>query len=222
MTGIPPFNDDTPEKIFENILTRNIEWPKIPDDISFEAYDFISKLLSIDITQRLGYNNDAEELKQHPFLKDVDWDSLLSEDAAVFVPQLDSQTDTSYFDEDRQGSMGGVLRDITLSGKSTDDTTALSFDGNGTNQSSPTVSKVISASMQSPQASSFIVPSLTFSPASSISSPTSNTSSEGKRISEQMESSASPSKEYDVFSDFSYTNVSNLQSLTLEKTMRKK
>lgn len=31
LVGIPPFNDETPEKIFENILTRKIEWPEIGD-----------------------------------------------------------------------------------------------------------------------------------------------------------------------------------------------
>ena len=224
LTGIPPFNDDSPEKIFENILKRNIEWPKIPDDISVEAYDFINRLLSIDRTQRLGYgDDDAEEVKQHPFLRDVDWDSLLSEDAAVFVPQLDSQTDTSYFDEDRQGSMGGVLRDLSLSEKRAACTDPPSFDVSTPLQSSPPTSKATSASIQSPQSTSFAVPSLNFSPSSSsLSSPVSSLHSESKHTNEEMSNSASPSKEYDVFSDFSYTNVSNLQSLTLEKTMRKK
>lgn len=201
-------------------MKRNIEWPKIPDDISFEAYDFINKLLSIDSAQRLGYgDDDAEEVKRHPFLQGVDWDSLLSEDAAVFVPQLDSQTDTSYFDEDRKGSMGGVLRDISLSEKG-----PLSFDVNATNQQSPAISCATSTSIQSPQSTSFVVPSPAFSSSStSFSSPiTSLRSEDEQHVNRQMDNSVSPSKEYDVFSDFSYTNVSNLQTLTLEKTIRKK
>lgn len=30
LTGIPPFNDDSPEKIFENISNLKIEWEQIP------------------------------------------------------------------------------------------------------------------------------------------------------------------------------------------------
>ena len=29
IVGIPPFNDQTPELIFQNILNRNITWPTI-------------------------------------------------------------------------------------------------------------------------------------------------------------------------------------------------
>lgn len=32
LLGGPPFNDETPDKIFNNILERNIEWPPEDDD----------------------------------------------------------------------------------------------------------------------------------------------------------------------------------------------
>lgn len=32
LVGIPPFNDETPEKIYNNILKGYIEWPEIGDD----------------------------------------------------------------------------------------------------------------------------------------------------------------------------------------------
>lgn len=32
LVGIPPFNDETPDKIYNNILKGNIEWPEIGDD----------------------------------------------------------------------------------------------------------------------------------------------------------------------------------------------
>lgn len=32
LLGGPPFNDETPDKIFKNILARNIEWPPEDDD----------------------------------------------------------------------------------------------------------------------------------------------------------------------------------------------
>jgi hypothetical protein len=29
LVGVPPFNDETVEKVFENILNNKIEWPPI-------------------------------------------------------------------------------------------------------------------------------------------------------------------------------------------------
>ncbi|KAI3792030.1 hypothetical protein L2E82_05899 [Cichorium intybus] len=43
-TGIPPFNAESPQQIFGNIMNRDIPWPKIPEEMSFEAYDLINKL----------------------------------------------------------------------------------------------------------------------------------------------------------------------------------
>ncbi|KAK9103241.1 hypothetical protein Sjap_020495 [Stephania japonica] len=43
LVGIPPFNADHPLKIFDNILNRDITWPMIPEEMSYEAYDLIDK-----------------------------------------------------------------------------------------------------------------------------------------------------------------------------------
>lgn len=59
LVGIPPFNDESVPKIFENIKNHKIEWPDIgyeEDCISPEAYDLISKLLNPKFQQRLGAN----------------------------------------------------------------------------------------------------------------------------------------------------------------------
>lgn len=53
--GIPPFNADTPEQIFENILDRRIEWPDDPEDMSPECMDLIDKLLEPEFKKRLGH-----------------------------------------------------------------------------------------------------------------------------------------------------------------------
>ena len=37
LLGSPPFNDDTPEDIFSNILNRKIEWPPEDDDCLSQA-----------------------------------------------------------------------------------------------------------------------------------------------------------------------------------------
>ena len=47
MTGIPPFMDDTPEAVFENILSGRIEWPENDEALSLEAVEAISSLLTL-------------------------------------------------------------------------------------------------------------------------------------------------------------------------------
>ncbi|CAN6891302.1 unnamed protein product [Brassica oleracea] len=95
MVGIPPFNADHPEQIFDNILNRNIPWPSVPEEMSHEARDLIDRLLTEDPHQRLGARG-AAEVKQHIFFKDINWDTL-AEQKAAFVPDSEDVLDTSYF-----------------------------------------------------------------------------------------------------------------------------
>lgn len=41
----------------------------------------------------------AAEVKQHQFFHHLDWNSLLRQ-KAEFIPQLESEDDTSYFDSE--------------------------------------------------------------------------------------------------------------------------
>ncbi|KAK9115140.1 hypothetical protein Syun_021937 [Stephania yunnanensis] len=95
IVGIPPFNAEHPQMIFDNILNRNIPWPRVPEEMSYEAQDLIDRLLTEDPNQRLGANG-ASEVKQHVFFKDINWDTLARQKAA-FVPTSESAFDTSYF-----------------------------------------------------------------------------------------------------------------------------
>ncbi|OMO98079.1 hypothetical protein COLO4_14149 [Corchorus olitorius] len=95
LVGIPPFNAETPQLIFDNIMNRNIPWPKVPEEMSFEAYDLIDKLLAENPVQRLGATG-AKEVKQHPFFKNINWDTLARQ-KAMFIPSTDEAHDTSYF-----------------------------------------------------------------------------------------------------------------------------
>ncbi|OBZ84475.1 hypothetical protein A0J61_07472, partial [Choanephora cucurbitarum] len=94
--GIPPFHADTPDKVFENILSRRIDWHEDVVQISPEARDFMERLMTLDPEKRLGYNG-AEEVKRHPFFKSINWDTLLTE-APSFIPQPADAEDTDYFD----------------------------------------------------------------------------------------------------------------------------
>ncbi|KAA3476045.1 putative serine/threonine protein kinase IREH1 [Gossypium australe] len=95
IVGIPPFNAEHPQIIFDNILNRKIPWPRAPEEMSLEAKDLIDGLLTEDPNQRLGAKG-ASEVKQHVFFKDINWDTLARQKAA-FVPSSDSALDTSYF-----------------------------------------------------------------------------------------------------------------------------
>ena len=51
LTGALPFNDETPEKVFKRILSRDIKFPTIgrdEDEMTPEAHDLINKLLNSD------------------------------------------------------------------------------------------------------------------------------------------------------------------------------
>ncbi|KAJ4960788.1 hypothetical protein NE237_020698 [Protea cynaroides] len=95
IVGIPPFNAEHPQTIFDNILNRKIPWPRVPEEMSHEAADLIDKLLTEDPNQRLGAKG-ASEVKQHVFFKDINWDTLARQKAA-FVPASENALDTSYF-----------------------------------------------------------------------------------------------------------------------------
>ncbi|EOY21408.1 Kinase superfamily protein isoform 8, partial [Theobroma cacao] len=95
IVGIPPFNAEHPQTIFDNILNRKIPWPRVSEEMSLEAKDLIDRLLTEDPHQRLGARG-ASEVKQHVFFKDINWDTLARQKAA-FVPTSESALDTSYF-----------------------------------------------------------------------------------------------------------------------------
>ncbi|TGZ80091.1 hypothetical protein EX30DRAFT_69156 [Ascodesmis nigricans] len=95
--GYPPFHADTPEEVFENILARRIAWPdEEEDDASDEAKDLMNRLMCTEQKDRLGANG-AQEVKDHPFFVDVNWDTLLQEEPQ-FVPTPQNPEDTEYFD----------------------------------------------------------------------------------------------------------------------------
>ncbi|XP_044504871.1 probable serine/threonine protein kinase IRE [Mangifera indica] len=94
LVGFPPFNAPTPQQIFDNILNRDIPWPEVPGEMSYEAYDLIDKLLTENPHQRLGATG-AKEVKSHPFFKDISWDTLARQ-KAMFIPAAET-LDTSYF-----------------------------------------------------------------------------------------------------------------------------
>uniref|UniRef100_A0A8C4TJ33 non-specific serine/threonine protein kinase n=1 Tax=Erpetoichthys calabaricus TaxID=27687 RepID=A0A8C4TJ33_ERPCA len=96
LVGCAPFFGDTPEELFGQVISDEIIWPDEEDSLPPDAQDLISKLLRQNPLERLGTGS-AFEVKQHRFFIDLDWNSLLRQ-KAEFIPQLESEDDTSYFD----------------------------------------------------------------------------------------------------------------------------
>ncbi|KAG2228160.1 hypothetical protein INT45_009206, partial [Circinella minor] len=94
--GYPPFHAETTDKVFDNILSRRIDWHEDLVPISPEARDFMESLMTLDPEKRLG-SRGSDQVKNHPFFKNIEWDTLLSESAS-FIPQPTDIEDTDYFD----------------------------------------------------------------------------------------------------------------------------
>ncbi|XP_061892867.1 microtubule-associated serine/threonine-protein kinase 1-like [Entelurus aequoreus] len=96
LVGCVPFFGDTPEELFGQVITDDIVWPQGDEALPLDAQHLISCLLQTNPLVRLGTGG-AFEVKQHSFFSEVDWNSLLRQ-KAEFIPHLESEEDTSYFD----------------------------------------------------------------------------------------------------------------------------
>ncbi|XP_032103314.1 microtubule-associated serine/threonine-protein kinase 2 isoform X6 [Sapajus apella] len=96
LVGCVPFFGDTPEELFGQVISDEIVWPEGDDALPPDTQDLTSKLLHQNPLERLGTGG-AYEVKEHPFFTGLDWTGLLRQ-KAEFIPQLESEDDTSYFD----------------------------------------------------------------------------------------------------------------------------
>uniref|UniRef100_A0A3B3W2M1 non-specific serine/threonine protein kinase n=1 Tax=Poecilia latipinna TaxID=48699 RepID=A0A3B3W2M1_9TELE len=96
LVGCVPFFGDTPEELFGQVVSDEIIWPEGDDALPADAQDLITRLLWQSPLERLGTGG-ASEVKQHPFFVGLDWNGLLRQ-KAEFIPQLEAEDDTSYFD----------------------------------------------------------------------------------------------------------------------------
>jgi serine/threonine protein kinase len=71
----------------------------IPEKVPKTPRDLIEKLFVSNPKKRLGYRG-ADEVKQHPFFKGVDFDKVLRKEyKPPFIPKLKDDLDLRYFDE---------------------------------------------------------------------------------------------------------------------------
>uniref|UniRef100_A0A4W3HEL1 non-specific serine/threonine protein kinase n=1 Tax=Callorhinchus milii TaxID=7868 RepID=A0A4W3HEL1_CALMI len=96
LIGCVPFFGDTPEELFGQVVSDEIMWPEGEEALPPEAQDLITRLLRLNPLDRLGTGG-AHDVKHHCFFAPLDWNGLLRQ-KAEFIPQLESEDDTSYFD----------------------------------------------------------------------------------------------------------------------------
>ncbi|XP_063172509.1 serine/threonine-protein kinase N3 [Candoia aspera] len=99
LVGESPFPGDTEEEIFDSIVSEDVRFPRF---LSASSTSLMHKLLQKCPERRLGAGaEDAEEIKAHPFFKEMDWGALFARKLKPpLVPSLKSATDVSNFDKE--------------------------------------------------------------------------------------------------------------------------
>nr|XP_033771125.1 serine/threonine-protein kinase N2 isoform X1 [Geotrypetes seraphini]XP_033771126.1 serine/threonine-protein kinase N2 isoform X1 [Geotrypetes seraphini] len=99
LVGESPFPGDDEEEVFDSIVNDEVRYPRF---LSTEAISIMRRLLRRNPERRLGASEkDAEEVKRHPFFRQIDWDALLAKKVKPpFVPTIRSREDVSNFDDE--------------------------------------------------------------------------------------------------------------------------
>ncbi|XP_024935952.1 serine/threonine-protein kinase greatwall [Cephus cinctus] len=91
-TGVPPFNDETPQAVFANILARDVPWPEGDEALSKSANEAIDALLTLDPSARPS----ANQVRHMALFNGFPWDEP-QKAIPPFIPQPDDNFDTCYF-----------------------------------------------------------------------------------------------------------------------------
>ncbi len=88
MMGYRPYLGRSRKEIKDLIISKQVKLKKeeLPNGWGIIAAEFINALLQRKPNKRLGYNN-ISELKEHPWMKDIDWELLNNKELkAPFLP----------------------------------------------------------------------------------------------------------------------------------------
>ncbi|KAF2725367.1 Pkinase-domain-containing protein [Polychaeton citri CBS 116435] len=98
LVGQPPFWDQNPMKIYEQIVEGKVRYPSA---MSADARSIIGGLCTVDVSKRLGnMAGGAQRVREHPWFAKIDWDKLYRREMkGPIVPHLRSADDTRNFDE---------------------------------------------------------------------------------------------------------------------------
>lgn len=98
MLGVRPYVGKNRKEIKELVLSRqaHVRKKEMPENWSLEAVDFINVLLQRKPSHRLGYNG-MNEVKNHPWFQDFNWEELLSKKmVSPFLPRYGDNFDKKY------------------------------------------------------------------------------------------------------------------------------
>ena len=98
LVGQPPFWDQNPMKIYEQIVEGKVRYPSA---MSQEARSIIGGLCTVNASERLGnVQGGPAAVKAHEWFKNVDWDAVYHRKMqGPIVPHLKGADDTRNFDE---------------------------------------------------------------------------------------------------------------------------
>jgi len=82
------------------------DYPKDTFGTDPDVVDFLKQIFDVDPCTRIGSKNGAQDLKDHPYFKSLDWDKVITQEVEVpFKPSkevhAESLGDTGNFDEDK-------------------------------------------------------------------------------------------------------------------------
>ena len=95
--GEPPFTDEDPMGIYQQVLSGKICFPKGFDK---SAKSLVKKLLTTDLTKRYGcLKGGANDIKKNKFFAGMNFNTLLKgEIDPPIIPEICGDNDTSNFD----------------------------------------------------------------------------------------------------------------------------
>eukprot|EP01104_Vermistella_antarctica_P007935 TRINITY_DN1967_c3_g2_i1.p1 TRINITY_DN1967_c3_g2~~TRINITY_DN1967_c3_g2_i1.p1 ORF type:complete len:544 (-),score=77.45 TRINITY_DN1967_c3_g2_i1:89-1519(-) len=90
LTHEPPFWSENHKTLFEKIITESLNMSRFKR-MSVEAKSLLTSLLEKNPENRLGCGpNGIEDIKNHPFFRDVDWEAMLrGEVTPPFTPSVE-------------------------------------------------------------------------------------------------------------------------------------
>ncbi|XP_052749573.1 RAC serine/threonine-protein kinase [Galleria mellonella] len=100
--GRLPFYNRDHEVLFSLILSEEVRFPRA---LSAACRALLAALLTKEPAKRLGAGpDDAVEIMHHPFFASINWADLVAKRVPPpFKPQVESETDTRYFDSEFTG-----------------------------------------------------------------------------------------------------------------------
>ena len=113
VTGAPPFYSQDVDLMYKNISENKLMFPEI---FSEELKDLLRKMLDKNPKQRIGIGNDKQDLKNHPFFADIDWDLILEKKITPPVEMVDIREEyhikekVDFKDEDYNANNKNIKR----------------------------------------------------------------------------------------------------------------